>query len=185
MNVNNPPDELLVPTDDIAFQHLEGMRFPAVSLETTSGIDVDISSIQGFVIIFFYPHIGKLNSSPMPGWAEIPGAKGCTPQSCAFRDLFSEFYELGSTVFGVSSQSRFDQIEASERLHLPFELISDSTFQLGYELNLPTFRYNSSVYFKRLTLIIKNGIIKKVFYPVTPPEENAANAVAWLKTNQW
>lgn len=120
----------------------------------------------------------------MVGWNEIPGARGCTPQSCAFRDLHAEFGELGATVYGASSQSHAEQVEAAQRLHLPFELLSDSLFELANRLNLPTFEYNSSLLIKRITLIIENGIIRKVFYPVFPPNENAENVIAWIKENQ-
>lgn len=102
-------------------------------------------------------------------------------QSCAFRDLYTEFNELGVTIYGVSSQSHSEQVEASQGLHLPFKLVSDFSFELAQALKLPTFEYNSSVLIKRLTLIVKNGIIKKVFYPVFPPNENAANVIAWLE----
>lgn len=178
------PANLPVPEDDGACNHLEGMRFPSMSLIATSGNKIDIGSIHGLVVVYFYPLIGRPDSPPMLGWNEIPGARGCTPQSCAFRDLYAEFKELGVFVFGASSQSHLEQVEALERLHLPFELVSDSSFELSSALNLPTFKYNSSVLIKRLTLIMKDGIIEKVFYPVFPPNENAANVIAWLKENK-
>ena len=178
------PANLPVPEDDGSCNHLEGMRFPSVALIATSGNKIDISSNQGVVVVYFYPLIGRPDSPPMLGWNEIPGARGCTPQSCAFRDLYAEFKELGVSVYGASSQSHLEQVEALERLHLPFELISDFSFELSSALKLPTFEYNSSALIKRLTLIIVNGIIEKVFYPVFPPNENAANVIAWLKENQ-
>jgi len=119
----------------------------------------------------------------MVGWNEIPGARGCTPQSCSFRDHHSDLLNLGVKVYGVSSQSSEDQKEAVQRLQLPFELLSDSSFELVTALSLPTFKYNSLRLIKRLTLIIKNGSIRKVFYPVFPPNENAANVIAWLQNN--
>lgn len=178
------PANLPVPEDDGACDHLEGMRFPSTTLIATSGNKVDISSSYGLVVVYFYPLIGRPDSPPMLGWNEIPGARGCTPQSCAFRDLYAEFKELGVSVYGASSQSHLEQVEALERLHLPFELVSDFSFELSSALKLPTFEYNSSVLIKRLTLIIVNGIIEKVFYPVFPPNENAANVIAWIKENQ-
>lgn len=183
-NLNVLPANLPVPEDDGACNHLEAMRFPSVALIATSGTKVDISSVRGLVVVYFYPLIGRPDSPPMLGWNEIPGARGCTPQSCAFRDLHAEFTELGVSVYGASSQSHSQQVEASERLHLPFELVSDLSFELASALKLPTFEYNSSTLIKRLTLIIENGTIKKVFYPVFPPNENAANVIAWLKENQ-
>lgn len=178
------PANLPVPEDDGACNHLEGMRFPSMALISTSGNKVDISSNRGLVVVYFYPLIGRPDSPPMLGWNEIPGARGCTPQSCAFRDLYAEFTELGVGIYGASTQSHLEQVEASERLHLPFELVSDFSFELASALKLPTFEYSSSVLIKRLTLIIENGKIRKVFYPVFPPNENAANVIAWLKENQ-
>jgi peroxiredoxin len=183
-NLNVLPANLPVPEDDGACNHLEGMRFPSLALISTSEKKVDISSMRGLVVVYFYPLIGRPDSPPMLGWNEIPGARGCTPQSCAFRDLYAEFNALGVCIYGASTQSHSEQVEASERLHLPFELVSDFSFELAYALKLPTFEYNSLVLIKRLTLIIENGIIKKVFYPVFPPNENAANVIAWIKENQ-
>ena len=132
------------------------------------------------IVVYFYPMIGRPDSSPMIGWNDIPGARGCTPQSCAFRDHHSELNHLGAKVYGASSQTLEEQIEAVERLHLPFELLNDSSFEFAEALKLPTFKYNSSQLIKRLTLIIENGKIRKVFYPVFPPNQNAADIVAWL-----
>jgi peroxiredoxin len=120
----------------------------------------------------------------MIGWNEIPGARGCTPQSCSFRDHHAELLGLGAKVYGVSSQSQEEQKEAVQRLHLPFELLSDNLFELTSALSLPTFEYNSARLIKRLTLIIENGVICKVFYPVFPPNENAGNIIAWLRANR-
>ena len=120
----------------------------------------------------------------MIGWNEIPGARGCTPQSCSFRDQHSEFFSLGAKVYGASSQSSEEQKEAMQRLHLPFDLLSDSNYELANALKLPTFEYNSLRLIKRLTLIIENGTICKVFYPVFPPNENAANVITWLRKNR-
>lgn len=183
-NLNVLPDNLPVPVDDGACKHLEGMRFPSIPLTATSGNKVDLGYEHGLVVVYFYPMIGRPDSPPMLGWNEIPGARGCTPQSCAFRDFYTEFNKLGATVYGVSSQSHSEQVEAAQRLHLPFALLSDCSFELADKLRLPTFNYNASVLIKRLTLVIESGIIKKVFYPVFPPNENAANVIVWLKENQ-
>lgn len=177
------PDNLPIPDDDGACAHLEGMNMPAVALTSTSGAKVNLGLEGGIVIVYFYPMTGKPDADPMVGWDKIPGARGCTPQSCAFRDLHSDLLDLGSKVYGVSSQSSEDQKEAVLRLHLPFELLSDSSFELANALMLPKFYYGSLLLIKRLTLIIKNGSIRKVFYPVFPPNENAANVIAWLHEN--
>jgi peroxiredoxin len=183
-DLNFLPANLPVPEDDGACDHLTGMRFPSIYLIGTSKNKINISAAQGFVVVYFYPLIGRPDSPPMLGWNEIPGARGRTPQSCAFRDIYAEFTSLGVPVYGASTQSHPEQVEASERLHLPFELVSDYSFELASALRLPTFEYNSLALIKRLTLIVNNGIIEKVFYPVFPSNENAANVMAWFKENQ-
>lgn len=183
-NLQVLPDNLPVPTDDGACDHLTGLQLPAVNLLSTSGQVVDLSAEAGIIVAYFYPMTGRPDSPPMIGWNEIPGARGCTPQSCAFRDHHSELLALGAKVYGVSSQSHEDQQEAAQRLHLPFDLLSDNGFELANALKLPTFEYNSIRLIKRLTLIIENGVISKVFYPVFPPNENAAEVIAWLQTNR-
>ena len=178
------PDKLPVPQDDGACAHLEGMQIPSLSLASTADRKVDLGSESGIVVAYFYPMTGRPDAPPMIGWNEIPGARGCTPQSCAFRDHHAELRGLGAKVFGVSSQSPEEQKEAAQRLHLPFELLSDNLFELTSALRLPTFEYNSSRLIKRLTLIIEDGAICKVFYPVFPPNENADNVIAWLRANR-
>lgn len=178
------PDNLPIPEDDGACAHLEGMQLPSIALASTAGREIDLSLENGLVAIYFYPMIGRPDSPPMVGWNEIPGARGCTPQSCSFRDQNSEFLGLGAKVYGASSQSLEEQNEAVQRLHLPFELLSDSNFRLANALRLPTFEYNSLRLIKRLTLILENGAICKVFYPVFPPTENAANVISWLRENR-
>ena len=177
------PDDLPVPEDDGACAHLEGTEMPTIALASTSGATINIGLESGISVVYFYPMTGRPDAPPMVGWNEIPGARGCTPQSCSFRDHHAELLELGAKVYGVSSQSSEDQKEAVQRLHLPFELLSDSNFELATALRLPTFSYNSLRLIKRLTLIIKNASIRKVFYPVFPPNENAANVIAWLQNN--
>jgi len=178
------PDNLPVPVDDGACSHLTGMQWPSIALESTDGRSVDLSSVRGLTVVYFYPMIGRPDSPPMIGWNEIPGARGCTPQSCAFRDLHSELSALGATVYGASSQSLQDQKEAVQRLHLPFELLNDSSFALTGALNLPTFEYESLRLIKRLTLVVEDGTIRKFFYPVFPPNQNATELVEWLRTNR-
>lgn len=183
-NLQVLPENLPAPIDDGACAHLETMKLPAISLAGTSGQFVDLGAETGIVVAYFYPMTGRPDSPPMIGWNEIPGARGCTPQSCAFRDHYAELQSMGAKVYGVSSQSHEDQQEAAQRLHLPFELLSDNGFELANALKLPTFEYNSIRLIKRLTLIIKNGTIAKVFYPVFPPNENAADVITWLQTNR-
>lgn len=178
------PDNLPVPEDDGDCAHLEGTNMPTIALASTSDSKVDLGLEDGLVVVYFYPMMGRPDAPPMVGWNEIPGARGCTPQSCSFRDLHSELQTSGAQVYGVSSQFPEDQKEAAQRLHLPFELLSDSNFELTSALRLPTFEYNSLRLIKRLTLIIVNGAIKKVFYPVFPPNENAANVITWLRQNK-
>jgi len=177
------PDDLPVPEDDGACAHLEGTDMPTIALASTSGAKINIGLESGISVVYFYPMTGRPDAPPMVGWNEIPGARGCTPQSCSFRDHHADLLELGAKVYGVSSQSSEDQKEAVQRLHLPFELLSDSNFELATTLRLPTFTYNSLRLIKRLTLIINNSSIRKVFYPVFPTNENAANVIAWLQDN--
>ena len=149
-DLNVLPDNLPVPVDDGACSHLEGMQLPSSILDSTAERKVDLSSERGLTVVYFYPLIGRPDSPPMFGWNEIPGARGCTPQSCAYRDQYAELCELGVTIYGVSSQPLEDQKEAVQRLHLPFELLNDSTFALTAALNLPTFEYKSLRLIKRL-----------------------------------
>lgn len=175
------PDNLPVPTDDGACAHLEGSELAPVALLSTSGRSVDLSAEPGIIVIYFYPLTGVPGSLPMIGWNEIPGARGCTPQSCAFRDHHAELKRLGAAVYGASAQPLEQQKEAVARLHLPFELLNDSALEFAAAMKLPTFEYDSIRLIKRVTLIIENGAIIKVFYPVFPPDKNAADVIAWLE----
>lgn len=179
------PDNLPVPEDDGACNHLEGMAVPRLKLLSTGNRNVDLGLEKGISVVYFYPMIGNPNSGPMVGWNEIPGARGCTPQSCEFRDHFTELKALGvANVFGASTQNFEEQVEASERLQLPFELLNDASFKLVDILKLPTFEYKDRKLIKRLTLIIENGLVIKVFYPVFPPNENASQVIKWLRKNK-
>ncbi|HKK13645.1 MAG TPA: peroxiredoxin [Gammaproteobacteria bacterium] len=178
------PDDLPVPEDDGACDHLEGEKLPSLSLEGTAGRTVDLSSDLGITVVCFYPLLGRPDAPPMIGWNEIPGARGCTPQSCAFRDRHSELRELGVKVYGVSAQPLADQKEAVERLGLPFELLNDSALALAHALSLPTFEYESLRLIKRLTLVAVDGVIRKVFYPVFPPHRNPDDVIAWLRAGR-
>jgi peroxiredoxin len=174
------PEGLPVPLDDGACKHLPGLRLPSVSLIATSGQTVNLAEVPGRVVVYCYPRTGEPDRDPPPGWDEIPGARGCTPQSCAFRDHYQELQALGVLVFGLSTQDTEYQREAGSRLHLPFELLSDSDLELTTRLHLPTFEIAGMTLLKRLTLIIRDGTIEKVFYPVFPPDENAETVISWL-----
>ena len=179
-NLYELPEKLPVPTDDGACDHLPGLAMPSVSLHSTAGRLVDLSRLTGRTVVYCYPRTGHPDQDPPTGWNEIPGARGCTPQSCAFRDHYRELQALGAQVFGLSTQDTNYQREAVERLHLPFELLSDEDLAFATALRLPTFTVDSIVLIKRLTLIIRDGRIEYVFYPVFPPDKNADEIVSWL-----
>jgi len=179
-NVYELPTDLPVPVDDGACDHLAGMRVPSVPLHSTAGRSVDLANLPGRTVIYCYPRTGRPDVDPPQGWNEIPGARGCTPQSCAFRDHFKELQSLGAGVFGLSTQTTEYQREAAERLHLPFELLSDANLTFAKALRLPTFQVESMTLIKRLTMIIRDARIEKVFYPVFPPDRNAEEVARWL-----
>ena len=182
-NLTELPENLPVPVDDGASDRLLGKSLPSISLCSTDGELVDLSTISGYVVIYCYPMTGQ-PGIPLPdGWDEIPGARGCTPQSCAFRDRSPELTELGSIVFGLSTQDSESQKEAKERLHLPFELLSDCDLSFAQSLNLPIFEISDHLLIRRITLIIKDGKIVKVFYPVFPPDRNVDEVIDWLQNN--
>jgi peroxiredoxin len=175
------PNDLPVPEDDGAADHLPGMRLPSVPLASTSGGIVDLSALPGRTVVYCYPMTGRPDRSLPAGWDEIPGARGCTPQSCSFRDHHAELRSLGASVFGSSTQDTEYQREAATRLHLPFALLSDSDLAFAGTLGLPTFEVDGMVLLKRLTLVIDEGWIEKVFYPVFPPDRSAEEVVEWLE----
>ncbi len=175
------PDDLPIPEDDGACDHLINMKLPDLSLTTTSNTQINLSQLTEKTVLYFYPMTGRPDVPLPDGWDGIPGARGCTPQSCSFRDHKQELTDLGAQVFGISAQSSDYQCEAKQRLHLPFELLSDESLQLKAELNLPTFKTAGMDLYKRVTLITENAMIKKVFYPVFPPDQNAQDVIDWLK----
>ena len=180
-NLLDLPADLPVPVDDGACDHLPGMRLPSLALPATDGTMIDLSALPGRSVVYVYPRTGRPEQPLPPGWDQIPGARGCTPQSCAYRDLAAELAALGARIFGLSTQDTAYQQEAVERLHLPFPLLSDERLALTTALSLPTFEVDGMILIKRLTLIIDDGAIETVFYPVFPPDADAANVVAWLR----
>lgn len=177
-----PPD-LPVPVDDGAAAHLLGSVVPQLVLPSTDDTFGNLGGLAGRWVIYIYPMTGR-PGVPLPdGWDAIPGARGCTPQSCSFRDHYEELRALTRGVFGVSAQRPEEQREARERLRLPFRLLSDSTLRLKRALRLPTFTVAGMELYKRLTLIVQEGRIAHVFYPVFPPDRNADDVLAWLRTN--
>jgi peroxiredoxin len=177
-----PPD-LPVPEDDGACDHLTGMSLPSVPLWSTAGRQVNLAGLSGRSVVYCYPRTGRPDQDPPNGWNDIPGARGCTPQSCAFRDHYQTLQQLGARVFGLSTQDTTYQGEAVERLHLPFELLSDSELSFTSALRLPTFEVEAMTLVKRLTLIIRDGCVEKVFYPVFPSDQNASEVAAWLSAH--
>jgi peroxiredoxin len=177
------PEDLPVPTDDGAADHLPGIQIPSVPLSSTAGETVDLSALSGRTVVYCYPMTGRPGSDLPSGWDEIPGARGCTPQSCSFRDHHAELEALGARVFGLSTQDTEYQREATQRLHLPFALLSDEGLAFADTLRLPTFEVEDMVLLKRLTLIIRDGRIEKVFYPVFPPDRSAQDVVGWLEAS--
>lgn len=180
-NIHELPKDLPVPQDDGACRHLAGRRLPQIALLSTAGRRVDLSWLAGRTVVYVFPRTGRPDQELPTGWNAIPGARGCTPQSCAFRDHFEELKRAGAAqVFGLSTQDTAYQREAVKRLHLPFELLSDAQLELTSALKLPTFEVDGMKLIKRLTLILRDGAIEKVFYPVFPPDRNASDVLAWL-----
>ncbi|MBI3964171.1 MAG: peroxiredoxin [Chloroflexi bacterium] len=179
-NLYQLPENLPAPVDDGACDHLVGMVMPPLSLPATSGRRVKLSGLPGRVVVYAFPRTGRPDQDPVPGWNQIPGARGCTPQSCGFRDHYAELRALGAQVFGLSTQDTEYQREAVERLHLPFDFLSDEGLALARALRLPTFEAGGLTLIKRLTLILRDGRVEKVFYPVFPPDQNAGEVVRWL-----
>ena len=175
-NIYSLPADLPVPVDDGRAAHLAGARLPSIGLEATAGGHVDLSTISGQAVVFAYPRTGQPNAAPLvPDWDLIPGARGCTPQTCSYRDLAAEFAELDCRVFGLSTQEPAYQRELSDRLHLPFPVLSDSALMLTNALRLPTLTVAGQVLIARMSWIQRDGVIEEVVYPVFPPDANAAD----------
>jgi peroxiredoxin len=179
------PKDIPAPQDDGAARHLPGRRLPDLALAATDGTQVDLAKLPGRTIAYIYPRTG-VPGVPLPdGWDMIPGARGCTPQSCGFRDHFADLKALGvAHVFGLSTQDSAYQREAATRLHLPFPLLSDAQFQFTRALDLPTFTVAGMELIKRMVLVIDSGVIAQVFYPVFPPDKSAEEVIDWLQANR-
>ena len=174
--------KLPAPLDDGGAAHLRGTRLPPVALPSTNGGTVDLSALPGLTVVYAYPKTGQPGVALPADWDAIPGARGCTPQSCAFRDHFAELQGLGvDHLYGLSTQSTGWQAEAVARLHLPFQILSDAGLALTGALRLPTFLAEGETLLKRLTLICRDGVIEDTIYPVFPPDANAEQVIALLR----
>jgi peroxiredoxin len=179
------PDNLPVPQDDGATRHLTGMRLPDIALTATDGTTVNLSRLKGRTVVYVYPRTGRPGVPAPDGWDAIPGARGCTPQSCGFRDHFADLKGLGvAALFGLSTQDSAYQREAVERLHLPFAILSDADLKLTRALRLPTFSAGGMTLIKRMAWVIDDGVVSHVFYPVFPPDRSAETVVAWLQASR-
>ena len=176
------PADLPVPEDDGACDRLPGMSLQPIALTATDGSSVDLSSLPGRTVVYAYPRTGQPDKPPGPDWDQIPGARGCTPQSCAFRDAHGELEALGVRVAGLSAQPLEEQMEFAERNGMPFPVIADPGLHLRDALRLPTFTTDGLELYKRVTLVALDGVIAKVFYPVFPPDANAADVLGWLRS---
>ena len=184
-NPNVLPPGIPAPQDDGAARHLTGMKLPDLALRATSGASVNLSKLEGRTVVYVYPRTGVPGVDLPPGWNEIPGARGCTPQSCGFRDHFDELKRLGvAQLFGLSTQDTVYQQEAASRLHLPFAILSDEKLALTRALKLPTFTTSGMTLLKRMALVIDDVVITKAFYPVFPPDKNAEEVIAWLQVSK-
>ncbi|MCF8540392.1 MAG: peroxiredoxin [Aurantimicrobium sp.] len=186
VDLNALPADLPIPKDDGAADHLVGMRIPALDLASTGGQQVALGSLGAErTVIYVYPLTGRPGEDLPVGWDDIPGARGCTPEACSFRDHFAELRDAGAhRVFGLSRQTTEYQSEVAQRLHLPFELLSDAEGHFGEALGLPVFHVDTLTLYRRITLILRNSQIEKVFYPVFPPDRHAEEVLAWLQTQQ-
>lgn len=192
IELNNPyelPPGLPIPKEDGACDHLPGLEMPSIELPSTGNRDVDVAKASR-AVFFFFPAAGRPGVPDPKGWNQIPGARGCTPQACGYRDFYSEFRKFGYEVFGVSAQRHEDLVEISQRNQLPYELLSDSDLRLAKALRLPLFRVESvtplvpPICIKRLTLVVMSGRIERVFYPVFPPDRNANMVLEYLRTRK-
>lgn len=181
----NLPTGLPVPDDDGAADHLRGSRVPNVPLPATDGRRVSLADVSGErLVVYAYPRTGRPGVAPLVhDWDLIPGARGCTPETCGFRDHHAEMQAAGAEVFGLSTQDTAYQQELVERLHLPFAILSDADLQLTHEWRLPSFDVAGETLLKRFTLVLRDGKVEHVWYPVFPPDRHADEVLSWLKAN--
>ncbi|MCR4296716.1 MAG: peroxiredoxin [Elusimicrobia bacterium] len=184
-NLHQLPEDLPVPMDDGAARHLVGMTLPDLELPSTSGNPVNLSRLETrWTVIYCYPRTGLPGRNPTGGlteWNAIPGARGCTPQSCAYRDQHAALARLGARVFGLSTQTTEYQREMVQRLHLSFDVLSDHELKCTKALRLPVFQFAGETMTKRCTLLIAKNRIEECFYPVFPPDGDAEKTLEWLK----
>jgi peroxiredoxin len=179
-SLNQLPSDLPLPIDDGATQHLKGLALPAISLQGTDGQTHHLAALKGKWVLYCYPMTGQPNVALPEGWDQIPGARGCTPQTCAFRDHYKELQALGANVFGLSVQTTEYQQEMAERLHLPFPILSDFAYEFQKAMKLPTFETAGMTLLKRVTLIVNDGVIEAVHYPIFPSDSDAAWVIDYL-----
>lgn len=181
-HLENLPIDLPVPVDDGACNHLLGISLPAISLPATDQTSISLAELAGRSVVFIYPRTGQPGKPALvDDWDSIPGARGCTPQTCGYRDLAREFADLGYRVFGMSTQDPAYQLEMANRLNLPFPVLSDADLKLTRALSLPTFFATEQELIKRMAWIIEDGKIVKIFYPVFPPDKNASEVLTWVR----
>ena len=180
-DIHTIPEDLPVPEDDGAADHLLNAAVPPIALKTTSGDTIRLDQLDGRTVLFCYPRTGRPDEELPPGWNAIPGARGCTPEACGFRDTHQQFADLGVRVLALSTQPSDYQREMADRLHLPFPVLSDERLELTTALGLPTFETSGWTLLKRLTLVVDDGRIEHVFYPVFPPDGHATEVLDWLR----
>jgi len=183
VDLSKTPDDLPIPLDDGSANHLVGMTLPSLSLLATNGKQMDLGSFKDFLVIYCYPMTGQPDVALPDGWDQIPGARGCTPQSCSFRDHYQELKALKAEVIGLSVQTTVYQKEMAERLHLPFPVVSDFNCKFQKALDLPTFVAAGMTLLKRLTIIAKNGKIVTVHYPIFPSDSDPSWVIDYLKNH--
>ncbi len=186
-SVDDLPEGLPAPVDDGACDHLWNADLPDIVLESTAEADVNLSTLAGITVLYIYPMSGATNQGLPDDWDAIPGARGCTPQACSFRDHYGELTRLNARVFGLSTQTKAYLAGEVERIHLPYPLLSDHELIFTKALRLPTFDVlgAGSIINKRVTLICKNGVVEHVFYPVFPPNKSADEVIAWLGVHEF
>jgi peroxiredoxin len=179
------PENLPVPQDDGAVRHLTGSRLPDIALPATDGASVNLLGLRGRTVVYVYPRTGRPGQALPTGWDAIPGARGCTPQSCGFRDHFADMTRLGvAALYGLSTQDSAYQREVVERLHLPFAILSDENLKLAGAMRLPTFEVDGMTLIRRMAWVIDDGVVTKAFYPVFPPDQSATQVVEWLQASR-